>query len=68
MAPAYRRMQTSWKKNPCNCKLSNHCSLLHIDYGFLAFLKGGNKSKEECLRELIVWLQEFIPPPTCFLA
>ncbi len=37
----------------------------------MAVLKGGSKSihipKKECLRELIVWLQEFIPPPTCFL-
>jgi hypothetical protein len=37
----------------------------------MAVLKGGSKSihipKKECLKELIVWLQEFIPPPTCFL-
>jgi hypothetical protein len=38
----------------------------------MAVLKGGGKSihisKEECLRELIVWLQKFIPSPICFLA
>jgi hypothetical protein len=35
-------------------------------------LKGGDKFvhilEEECFRELIVWPQEFVPPPTCFLA
>jgi hypothetical protein len=34
-------------------------------------LKGSGKSihilEEECLKELIVWLQKFVPPPTCLL-
>ncbi len=38
---------------------------------FLVFLKGGNIflhiPKEECLKELTMWLQKFVPPPTCFL-
>ncbi len=72
MVPACWRTQTFWKKNPCNCKLGNHYSLPHFAYNFLAVLKGGSKSihvlKEEFLKELIVWLQEFVPPPTCFLA
>jgi hypothetical protein len=72
IAPTYQGTQTSWKKNPCNYKLSNHESLPHIVYNFLAVLKGGGKSihisNEECLKELIMWLQEFVPPPTCFLA
>jgi hypothetical protein len=33
----------------------------------LAVLKGGGKFvhilEDECLRELIMWLQEFVPPP-----
>jgi hypothetical protein len=37
----------------------------------MVMVKGGGKSvhilNEECLRELIGWLQEFDPPPTCFL-
>ncbi len=35
------------------------------------FVKKGGKSvhilEEKCLKELIMWLQEFVPPPTCFL-
>ncbi len=38
----------------------------------MAVVKEGSKFvhilKEECLRELIVWIQKFIPPPTCFFA
>jgi hypothetical protein len=38
----------------------------------MAVMKEGSKfvhiSKEECLKELIVWIQEFIPPPICFFA
>jgi hypothetical protein len=71
MAPAFQGMQTPWKKNPRNYKSDNHELLPHIAYNFLVVLKGCGKSihilEEECLRELIVWLQKFIPPPTCFL-
>jgi hypothetical protein len=35
-------------------------------------MKGGGKFihilEEEYLKELIMWLQVFIPPPICFLA
>jgi hypothetical protein len=71
MAPGYQGTKSSWKQNPCNNKMSNHWSLLHIIYSFLAVLKGGSKSvhilEEESLKEFIMWLQKFIPPPTCFL-
>jgi hypothetical protein len=60
------------EENPRNCKLGNHQSLPHIAYDFLVVLKGGGKSihilEEECLNELTMWLQEFIPPPICFHA
>jgi hypothetical protein len=59
------------EENPRNCKHGNHQSLLHIAYDFLVHLKGGGKSihimEEERLNKLTVWLQEFIPPPICFL-
>ncbi len=70
MAPTCPRTKPSQKQNPYNYELGNHWLLPHITYGFLVVLKGGGKSvhilKEECLKELIMWLQEFIPPPLVF--
>jgi hypothetical protein len=60
-----KKIHTTASRVIINC-ITSYC------LWFLVVLKGGGKfvhiPKEECLKELIVWLQKFIPPPTCFLA